>query len=119
MVMVWALPGFPGGTWQIVTLGCAAWAEALPSPSFAAAVSTAVVGLDCLSALQPKSANVTAHITDNHPAVRLFISRPSCFREDGLLWSSRLVRSWRRSGALVPVRDRRYPSLFDRTAPQR
>jgi hypothetical protein len=62
------LAGFPGGTWQIVTLGCAAWAETLPSSSFAVAV-TAAVGLACLSALQPKSANVTAQITDKRPGV--------------------------------------------------
>jgi hypothetical protein len=83
MVMVWALSGFPGGTWQIVTLGTAAWAEAPPSPSFAVAVSTAAVGLDCLSALQPKSANVTAQITDNRAGVLLFMADPLFSREDG------------------------------------
>jgi hypothetical protein len=75
------LLGFPGGTWQIVTLGTAAWAEATPSPSFAVAASTAAVGLDCLSALQPKSTNVTAQITDNRAGMLLFMADPLCPRE--------------------------------------
>jgi hypothetical protein len=64
--------------WQIVTLGSAACAEATPSPPFTAETSATGVGLDCLSPLHAKSASVTAHITDNRPAVRLLMIDLPC-----------------------------------------
>jgi len=81
----------------MVTLGTAACADTLPSPSFAVAVWTAVavwagaVGLDCLSPPQPKSASVTAQSTDNRPAVLFMIGLFVCTRVSvsGDYWAGR------------------------------
>ena len=59
----------------MVTLGSAACADTLPSPSLAVTAWAGAVGLACLSAPQPKSVSVTAPITDNHPA-DLFMAGP-------------------------------------------